>query len=73
VPFTPFATMKDAFGIGVFLVVYAWLTFFVPNYLGHPDNYIEANPLVTPPHIVPSGISFPSTRCCAPFRTSCSA
>ena len=59
VPFTPFATMKDAFGIGVFLVVYAWLTFFVPNYLGHPDNYIEANPLVTPPHIVPEWYFLP--------------
>ncbi len=59
VPFTPHATMKDAFGIGVFLVLYAWLTFFVPNYLGHPDNYIEANPLVTPPHIVPEWYFLP--------------
>lgn len=59
VPFTPYATMKDAFGLGVFLVVYAWLTFFVPNYLGHPDNYIEANPLVTPPHIVPEWYFLP--------------
>ena len=53
VPFTPYATLKDSVGIAAFLVVYTWLTFFVPNYLGHPDNYIEANPLVTPPHIVP--------------------
>jgi ubiquinol-cytochrome c reductase cytochrome b/c1 subunit len=59
VPFTPHATMKDAFGIGAFLVLYAWLTFFVPNYLGHPDNYIEANPLVTPPHIVPEWYFLP--------------
>ncbi|ULO23942.1 cytochrome b N-terminal domain-containing protein [Methylocystis sp. SB2] len=59
VPFTPYATMKDAVGIAVFLVVYAWLTFFVPNYLGHPDNYIEANPLVTPPHIVPEWYFLP--------------
>ena len=59
VPFTPHATMKDGFAIGVFLVVYAWLTFFVPNYLGHPDNYIEANPLVTPPHIVPEWYFLP--------------
>jgi ubiquinol-cytochrome c reductase cytochrome b subunit len=35
------------------------LTFFVPNYLGHPDNYIEANPLVTPPHIVPEWYFLP--------------
>jgi ubiquinol-cytochrome c reductase cytochrome b/c1 subunit len=59
VPFTPFATLKDAFGLGAFLVLYAWLTFFVPNYLGHPDNYIEANPLVTPPHIVPEWYFLP--------------
>ena len=59
VRFTPYATMKDAVGIGVFLVLYAWLTFFVPNYLGHPDNYIEANPLVTPAHIVPEWYFLP--------------
>lgn len=59
VPFTPYATMKDAFAIGAFLVLYAWMTFFVPNYLGHPDNYIEANPLVTPPHIVPEWYFLP--------------
>jgi len=59
VPFTPYATFKDAFGIGAFLVLYAWLTFFVPNYLGHPDNYIEANPLSTPAHIVPEWYFLP--------------
>ena len=59
VPFTPYATLKDAFGIGVFLVLFAWLTFFAPNYLGHPDNYIEANPLVTPAHIVPEWYFLP--------------
>jgi ubiquinol-cytochrome c reductase cytochrome b/c1 subunit len=59
VPFTPYATMKDGFAIGVFLVLYAWMAFFVPNYLGHPDNYIEANPLVTPPHIVPEWYFLP--------------
>jgi ubiquinol-cytochrome c reductase cytochrome b subunit len=59
VPFTPYATFKDAFGIGAFLVLYAWLTFFVPNYLGHPDNYVEANPLVTPAHIVPEWYFLP--------------
>jgi ubiquinol-cytochrome c reductase cytochrome b subunit len=59
VPFTPYATMKDGFAIAAFLVLYAWMTFFVPNYLGHPDNYIEANPLVTPPHIVPEWYFLP--------------
>jgi ubiquinol-cytochrome c reductase cytochrome b/c1 subunit len=59
VPFTPYATLKDGYAIGAFLVLYAWMTFFVPNYLGHPDNYIEANPLVTPPHIVPEWYFLP--------------
>ena len=59
VPFTPYATMKDGYAIGAFLVLYAWMIFFVPNYLGHPDNYIEANPLVTPPHIVPEWYFLP--------------
>ena len=59
VPFTPYATLKDGYAIGAFLVIYAWMTFFVPNYLGHPDNYIEANPLVTPPHIVPEWYFLP--------------
>ncbi|BDV38721.1 hypothetical protein DSM21852_19740 [Methylocystis bryophila] len=59
VPFTPFATFKDAFGLGAFLVLFAWLTFFTPNYLGHPDNYIEANPMVTPAHIVPEWYFLP--------------
>ncbi|HXY58101.1 MAG TPA: cytochrome b/b6, partial [Methylocystis sp.] len=59
VPFTPYATFKDAVGIGVILVLYAWLTFFAPNYLGHPDNYIPANPLSTPPHIVPEWYFLP--------------
>jgi ubiquinol-cytochrome c reductase cytochrome b subunit len=58
-PFTPYATLKDSVGIVVFLLIYAWLTFFVPNYSGHPDNYIEANPLVTPPHIVPEWYFLP--------------
>ena len=59
VPFTPYATMKDGFAIGVFVILYAWMTFFVPNYLGHPAHYIEANPLVTPPHIVPEWYFLP--------------
>ncbi|ATQ66462.1 MULTISPECIES: cytochrome b [Methylosinus] len=58
-PFTPYATMKDMVGVAIFFALYAWLTFFVPNYTGHPDNYIEANPLVTPPHIVPEWYFLP--------------
>jgi len=59
VPFTPHATMKDLFGLVVFLILFAWLAFFLPNYLTHPDNYIPANPLVTPAHIVPEWYLLP--------------
>jgi quinol-cytochrome oxidoreductase complex cytochrome b subunit len=57
--FTPYATIKDLFGTVVFLIFLAWLVFFVPNYLGHPDNYIAANPLKTPAHIVPEWYFLP--------------
>ncbi len=59
IPFHPYYTVKDLFGLGVFLVVYAWFIFFAPNFLGHPDNYIQANPLATPPHIVPEWYFLP--------------
>ena len=59
VPFTPFATIKDAFGISCFLLFYAWFIFYMPNYLGDADNYIPANPGVTPPHIVPEWYYLP--------------
>ena len=42
-----------------FLIFFAWFVFFIPNYLGHADNYIEANPLVTPAHIVPEWYFLP--------------
>lgn len=57
--FHPYYTVKDFFGIGVFMLVYFYFVFFAPNVLGHPDNYIEANPLVTPPHIVPEWYFLP--------------
>ena len=59
VPFTPYATIKDAFALMVFFLVFAWFVFYMPNYLGHPDNYIVANPLVTPAHIVPEWYFLP--------------
>jgi len=59
VPFTPYATMKDAFGMSCFLILFAWFVFYVPNYLGHADNYIPANPAVTPPEIVPEWYYLP--------------
>ena len=59
VPFTPYATAKDAFGLVCFLVLYGWFAFYMPNFLGHADNYIPANPLVTPAHIVPEWYYLP--------------
>jgi len=59
VPFHPYYTMKDGFGVVVFLIIYAGFAFFAPDYMGHPDNYIPANPLVTPEHIVPEWYFLP--------------
>jgi ubiquinol-cytochrome c reductase cytochrome b/c1 subunit len=59
VAFTPYATVKDAFGLICFCVVYAWFVFYIPNYLGHADNFIPANPAVTPAHIVPEWYYLP--------------
>jgi ubiquinol-cytochrome c reductase cytochrome b subunit len=59
VPMHPYATSKDAVGMFAFLMLFAWFTFFLPDYLGHADNYIPANPLVTPPHIVPEWYFLP--------------
>ena len=53
VPFHPYYTVKDGFAIILFLMLFAVFVFFNPNALGHADNYIQANPLVTPAHIVP--------------------
>jgi ubiquinol-cytochrome c reductase cytochrome b subunit len=57
--FTPFATVKDAFALCVFFLVFTIFVFFVPDYLGHSINYEEANPLVTPEHIVPEWYYLP--------------
>ena len=58
-PFTPYATIKDGFAMVCFMIFFAWWVFYVPNYLGHADNYIEANPLSTPSHIVPEWYYLP--------------
>ena len=58
-PFHPFYTAKDGWFAAAFLLVYAVVTYFAPNYLGHPDNYIPANPLATPAHIVPEWYFWP--------------
>ena len=59
IPFHPYYTIKDSFGFGVFLIIYLGITLFTPNLLGHPDNYIRANPLVTPAEIVPEWYFLP--------------
>lgn len=59
VPFHPYYTVKDFFGFGVFFLIYGYFVFFNPNYLGHADNYIPADPLVTPAHIVPEWYFLP--------------
>jgi ubiquinol-cytochrome c reductase cytochrome b subunit len=59
VVFTPYATIKDIFAFSVFLILYAWFVFFIPNYLLDADNSVIANPLVTPAHIVPEWYLLP--------------
>jgi len=59
IPFHPYYTVKDAVGTGVFFIVFALFVFYAPNYMGHPDNYIPANSLVTPAHIVPEWYFLP--------------
>jgi len=58
-PFWPYFVIKDLFALAVILVGFFAVVGFIPNYLGHPDNYIEANPLVTPSHIVPEWYFLP--------------
>ncbi|HWY83172.1 MAG TPA: cytochrome b N-terminal domain-containing protein [Roseiarcus sp.] len=59
VAFTPYATIKDVFGLMVFLILYAWLVFYIPNYLLDADNSNPANPLATPAHVVPEWYLLP--------------
>lgn len=59
VPFHPYYTSKDSFGLTLFLIFFVVMAFWFPNYLGHPDNYIPANPMSTPAHIVPEWYFLP--------------
>jgi ubiquinol-cytochrome c reductase cytochrome b subunit len=59
VPFYPYFYVKDLFSFLFFVVIFSVFIFFLPNVLGHTDNYIVANSLVTPPHIVPEWYFLP--------------
>ena len=59
IPFHPYYTIKDGFALALFALFFACFVFYAPNFLGHPDNYIPANPLQTPAHIVPEWYFLP--------------
>jgi len=59
VPFYPYFIVKDLFAFFIFTLVFSIFVFYFPNAMGHPDNYIPANPLVTPAHIVPEWYFLP--------------
>jgi ubiquinol-cytochrome c reductase cytochrome b subunit len=59
VPFHPYYTTKDSYGLLIFVIFYSCMVFFAPNALGDAANYIRANPMVTPPHIVPEWYFLP--------------
>jgi len=59
IPFHPYYTIKDLYGLGILMIFFMFFVFFAPNFFGEPDNYIKANPLVTPPHIVPEWYFLP--------------
>jgi ubiquinol-cytochrome c reductase cytochrome b subunit len=59
IPFAPYFVIKDIYGVIIFLILFSFFIYFDPVYLGHPDNFIPANPLVTPTHIVPEWYFLP--------------
>ncbi|OHC76359.1 MAG: cytochrome B [Rhodospirillales bacterium RIFCSPLOWO2_12_FULL_58_28] len=59
IPFHPYYTIKDTFGLAAFLCFFMFFVFFAPDFFGEPDNYIKANPMVTPTHIVPEWYLLP--------------
>lgn len=59
VPFYPYFVLKDLFALSIYLLAFGTLVYFYPNLLGHPDNYIPADPLHTPAHIVPEWYFLP--------------
>ncbi|MBU6164966.1 MAG: cytochrome b/b6 [Alphaproteobacteria bacterium] len=69
VPFHPYYTAKDFVGLGIYLIIFSAFVFFMPNSLGEPDNYIPANPLSTPAHIVPEWYFWPFYAILRAFTT----
>lgn len=69
IPFHPYYTVKDLFGMSVFMLIFLGFVFYAPNFFGEPDNYIKANPLVTPPHIVPEWYFLPYYAILRAFTT----
>jgi len=59
IPFLPYFYVKDFVGFCFFVFLFSFFVVYAPNYMGHPDNYIEANPMVTPAHIVPEWYFLP--------------
>ncbi|MEC8466888.1 MAG: cytochrome b N-terminal domain-containing protein, partial [Pseudomonadota bacterium] len=59
VPFHPYYTVKDSFGLAVYMLPFLFMVFYMPDYLGHTDNYIPADPMTTPAHIVPEWYFLP--------------
>lgn len=59
IPFTPYYTLKDSYTVFLLFFVFSFFIFYYPNILGHSDNYILGNPMVTPPHIVPEWYFLP--------------
>jgi ubiquinol-cytochrome c reductase cytochrome b subunit len=59
IPFYPYYLLKDLVGWVAFATVFSFFIYFAPNALGHPDNYVQANPMLTPSHIVPEWYFLP--------------
>jgi quinol-cytochrome oxidoreductase complex cytochrome b subunit len=60
ISFFPYFFIKDTLGLVAFLLFFSYFIYFSPNYLGHTDNYIPGNPMVTPEHIVPEWYFLPA-------------
>jgi ubiquinol-cytochrome c reductase cytochrome b subunit len=59
IAFAPYSTVKDGYTFILFFMFFGFFVYFMPNVLGHPDNYIPGNPMLTPPHIVPEWYLLP--------------